>query len=1016
MSRAEGRGRHRAAWIAATAATVLCAAAWLASSMRRIDPALEVGVVRPALFGGPRVATGPRVLVPAGLARLERFPRNLVEIPLPAAALVRLEAQDGSHFGFRGTAALRVRSDGWLAAATASGGQGIQGTLADAVRAAARALGPWDVRDALPRSVVSNLERELGARLAERGVDLTRLRFEGVELLTVPKGEAPRVAATSKLLVIGLDGADWEIIDPLIERGRMPNLARLVRNGVRSDLLTISPALSPVVWTSLATGVDPYRHGVLDFLVADPAGGEGQPVTSAQRKVPSVWDLLSDAGVPVGVIGWWATWPAGPVRGYMVTDRVAYQLFGIRPDPAQAEGKTWPADLYAAEIRPHIVAPAEIPWATVETYLDGPRRRPEEFDADETRLLDDFRTLLAATDTYVAVARALRSKHSPRFETVYLEGTDTVGHLFMPYRPPRLRGVEEKRFRSFHAVVDRFYEKIDRDLGLLLEGREQGWTVMVLSDHGFSSGASRPLTTDSRIGHGPAADWHRRFGILVISGDGARAGTRLEEAGIYDVAPTILALFGLPIPVPWPGNVLSEALDAAFLRSYPVTYREDEPVLAAGPGSGGSEPVDPDAAELRERLRSLGYLGSTDSVSVSTTTRNNTGITLLAQGRRAEAEREFRQALEADPDQPVVLVNLGMLLRLDRRDDEARKILGKAVAYSATRRSAGQQLAQLSLEQGDLDGAERYVRMVLAEEPGAAEAVNTLGLVLQKRGRSSEARAAYLESAELDANAAEPRTNLGNLARAAGRFDEAEDWYLKAIEADPYFMGAYNTLALVYQDRRDMKRAIDLYDRALSKSPNHPIVLNNLGSLYYATGERDRAREMWQRAAAADPRYPSPLNNLAGLELGEGNLDEADTLLRKALALDPGYGDARINLALILERQRDVPAARAELEKALADAAAKPRAMVQLGILDLTAGDARSALERLEAARRISPVRDTLLLNAYGEAARRSGRLGDALAAWRESLEIDPSQAELREQVERLAAGNETPAAGVRSE
>ncbi|MBZ5640134.1 MAG: tetratricopeptide repeat protein [Acidobacteriia bacterium] len=1014
MEGAEGRPargwlRRHAIGAAAVSAAVLATAGWLGAGVRRIDPAFEFGVVESRFLGAPRKVSGPTVVVPPGLYRFQRFPRNLVEVPLPSADAARLEAPDGTLFGLVGRAAVVIRDDGWLAAAKAAGGAGLQGVLSDALRATVRALGPWDVREPIPQSVQSRFEAEFGRALGLRGVDLRRLTLGGAVLLTVPKGASLPAASETKLLVLGLDGADWAILDPLLRQGKMPNLARLIERGIRSKFLTISPALSPVVWTSIATGVNPATHGVLDFLVPDPAGGEGQPVTSAQRRVPSIWDFLSGAGVEVGVVGWWATWPAGPLDGFMVTDRVAYQLFGLDPDPGRAAGKTWPADLYDAEVRRRIVKPSEIGWETVLAYLDGPRRRPEEFDADETKLLDDFRTLLASTETYLRVTLALRSKYAPRFESVYFEGTDTVGHLFMSYRPPKLAGVEPKRFESFHAVVDRYYEAMDRDIGLLLEGREKGWTIMVLSDHGFASDASRPLTTDSRIGHGPAADWHRRFGVLVLAGEHIRAGTRLGETGIYDIAPTVLALFGQPVPRPWPGAVLSDAIDPAFLKAHPVRYREDAPAFAMAAGGGEASPSDPEAAELREKLRSLGYLGSTEDKPVRVTTRNNTGIALLAQGKRSEAEKEFRAALKDQPDQPVILVNLGTLLRFEHRTDEARKTLERALAFTATRRAAGQQLGQLFLDLGDLDDAEKRLRQVLEVEPGAADVVNTLGLVLQKKGKGREASDLFHEATDLDADAAEPRTNLGNLARAAGRLDEAEDWYQKAIEADPYYMGAYNNLALVYQDRGEMKRAIDLYDRALAKSPNHAVVLNNLGSLFYATGDLERARNVWKRSAAADARYPSPLNNLAGLELAAGKLDLAEELLRKALVLDPNYGDARINMALVLRHRGNNSAARRQLEKALSDPKSRATALLQLGVLDLGAGDNPSALARLDEARRLSTGRDTLLLNAYGEAARRMGRGRDAIQAFKASLAVDPSQKEIRAVVDKLESRTGAP-------
>src|SRR5438093_12370234 len=100
------------------------------------------------------------------------------------------------------------------------------------------------------------------------------------------------------IALVGLDGADWNIIDPLVKAGRMPHLAALMAKGVRCRLLTISPTLSPVIWTSMATGVKPERHGILDFTAINKETGEAIPVTSNLRRVPALWNRFSDARRP----------------------------------------------------------------------------------------------------------------------------------------------------------------------------------------------------------------------------------------------------------------------------------------------------------------------------------------------------------------------------------------------------------------------------------------------------------------------------------------------------------------------------------------------------------------------------------------------------------------------------------------------------------------------------------------------------------------------------------------------
>jgi len=438
---------------------------------------------------------------------------------------------------------------------------------------------------------------------------------------------------------------------------------------------------------------------------------------------------------------------------------------------------------------------------------------------------------------------------------VYFEGTDTIGHLFMPYRPPRLPPIPESRFRSFDQMVDRYYETADAMVGKLLEGRED-WTVLVVSDHGFASDATRPLTTDSRIGHGAAADWHRRFGILVLSGPGVRKGIRLDEASVNDIAPTILALFGQPVPRSWPGRVLGAALDPGFLASHPVTFRTTDPKRSgAAPATGGS---DEEAEELRAKLESLGYVGPAGS-GRSMTTSNNRGVALLAQGKYEDAAVAFREAIRNEPDQPTLWVNLGIALRNAGKPEEARDLFRKAIERPEASRAAGHQLAQLLMDEGNLREAEQVLRRVLRDEPGAAEVRNALGLVLDKSGRPKEAWKEFSAAADLDPNAAEPRNNLGNLAKAERRRDEAARWYEKAIAADPYFMGAYNNLALLHQENGELTRAVELYGRALAKAPTNAVVLNNLASLYFGMADYGEAKTLWERAMEADPAYAEEL-------------------------------------------------------------------------------------------------------------------------------------------------------------
>ena len=112
-------------------------------------------------------------------------------------------------------------------------------------------------------------------------------------------------AKPRRLLLVGWDAADWNVINPLIEKGEMPALAKLMKRGSYGTLETLYPALSPMMWTSIATGKRPYKHGIHGFSEPDPQGAGVRPVTNISRKTKAIWNILQHEGMRSNVIGWW---------------------------------------------------------------------------------------------------------------------------------------------------------------------------------------------------------------------------------------------------------------------------------------------------------------------------------------------------------------------------------------------------------------------------------------------------------------------------------------------------------------------------------------------------------------------------------------------------------------------------------------------------------------------------------------------------------------------------------------
>jgi len=124
-----------------------------------------------------------------------------------------------------------------------------------------------------------------------------------------------------KVILIGLDSADWSVIRPLMELGMMPGFKKLVEGGVSGNIETLSPSFSPMLWTSIATGKTADKHGILGFVEPESDGTGIRPVSSTSRKCRAIWNILHNQGYKTNVVGWWPSHPAEPINGVMVSNQ-----------------------------------------------------------------------------------------------------------------------------------------------------------------------------------------------------------------------------------------------------------------------------------------------------------------------------------------------------------------------------------------------------------------------------------------------------------------------------------------------------------------------------------------------------------------------------------------------------------------------------------------------------------------------------------------------------------------------
>ena len=292
-----------------------------------------------------------------------------------------------------------------------------------------------------------------------------------------------------RVLLVGWDAADWSFLTPLLDAGKMPNLQSLIEGGVSGRIATLQPILSPILWTSIATGKRGDKHGVLSFVEPLPDGTGIRVVGSRSRRTKAIWNILSQLGRRSAVVNWFASHPAEPIHGAIVSNH--FSEAALRAAPAD-EVTFHPRDL-APVMEKLRVTPATItPEQLAPFFLD-------KLPKDDDSRLQSLAKLVAQCASVHNAATYLAEVEEWDFLAVYYDMIDHAGHGFAQYTEPRMEHISEEDFEIFRHVMESTYRYHDLMLGRWLELAGADTTVIVLSDHGFYHGAGRPLADRGHI-------------------------------------------------------------------------------------------------------------------------------------------------------------------------------------------------------------------------------------------------------------------------------------------------------------------------------------------------------------------------------------------------------------------------------------------------------------------------------------------------------------------------------------
>ncbi len=681
-----------------------------------------------------------------------------------------------------------------------------------------------------------------------------------------------------KVLLIGWDAADWKVINPLMDAGKMPNVQRLVDQGAMAHIATLHPPLSPMLWTSIATGKRPFKHGIHRFSEPTADGLGLQPVTNLSRRCKAVWNILNQNDIRSIVIGWWPSHPAEPINGVMLSDHYHRSRGSLEKGWPLIPGTIHPPELNEtlAELRLHR---EEIVGEMVEPFV--PRAR--EVDQKKDPRLSGLASTLAECVSIHSAATWLIENQPWDFFAVHYDAIDHFCHAFMHYHPPRQDQVKQEDFDHYHNVVSAAYQFHDQMLGTLLGKVGDDVTVILMSDHGFHPDHLRPRAIPT-IPAGPAIE-HRDFGILAIKGPGIKRDELLHGASVLDITPTLLSLFGLPVGEDMDGKVLVRAFEnppeAATIPSW-------EEVA----GNDGRHPphtrLDPVASrEALEQLVALGYIarpGEDNEKAVAETVRElryNLGEAYQDADRHAEALEIFRELHRFDPDEQRYAVHRFVSCQALGLVDEMRSIVED---LDGRRRELFTQARAKLEEFADL------IKQRLAERKAKAETA-------EPEGAASEPDQELVEAAGEEIAPSEPEPEP-ELVAAAG---DGEPGATGPKKAEPI---------LTKEERQELARWQKL-------GRFQPPVIDYLMAQVLATeGSHTLALETLERVREADLTRPGLFLQTAELYMRLDRWEEADGVFAKALEIDPDNPHAHLGMCRMHLRRRDHDAAaRSALEE-----------------------------------------------------------------------------------------------------
>jgi predicted AlkP superfamily phosphohydrolase/phosphomutase len=270
-----------------------------------------------------------------------------------------------------------------------------------------------------------------------------------------------------------LDGATFDVIRPMVAEGKLPNVARLMRAGAQGELRSTMPPMTFPAWSSFMTGKNPGKHGIFDFTEHKPGAYEVQFVNAKRRAGKTLWQILSDAGKRVCVMGVPVTFPPDPINGVMIC--------GFESPGA------------GGAVDENAVHPPEL-LAELNQKLGGYRASAQiKKDVEQNNLSVAVDKILDTIESKACAALYLFEKEEWDCFMALFGESDLAGHYFWRYHDPQSPRYDPHAPDKWKNAMRAVYEKLDEVVGRFISRITHHTSVVIMSDHGFGGTGNKIL-------------------------------------------------------------------------------------------------------------------------------------------------------------------------------------------------------------------------------------------------------------------------------------------------------------------------------------------------------------------------------------------------------------------------------------------------------------------------------------------------------------------------------------------